>query len=475
MWFGVQIIAVAASLALVLRALAEARRATGGRDASLTFLAGALWLRAVAALFHEITYDPIFGGLSLNALLSIATVFAGLLLLDLRILLAHRLLPALALLAAIGASAALNGAVGGFATQLFKWGYFIVVAAHAWRALVRHGEARTLPVLLAALALPLMAQVASVALGEAKASEADGSTSFIGGFNHESTFSMLLLALLVLAAHLPALSRGPWRYRTLLVALIAVGIVLANYRTTLLAAAPILAAFAVRRAAEGWSERSRGAVFGVAVILAALGAVFVSALFEERFADLFSGSEAMALLSQAPEAFTYAQQDLFSARIYLWSSYLTQWSGGDLSVWLIGFGPEAWVGAIAKYAHNSFISQLYEGGIVGLSLLILVFAANLALALRALARGVGIETFAAQVGFLLLNLATMPLWQVEGMICFALLSALTWSRAGIARPARPAYASAAPAAPEAPDEASAGLVIPFTPQRTPLAWKRAEP
>lgn len=434
MWGAAQILIVALSGMIVLRILAGTRRETGFLDTSLVFVVVAIWLRCVAALFHSTTYGSVLGGMSINALLSMVTVFVGFFLIQPRLLLAIVFLPFWMLIATILVSALVNGEFGGFVTQFFKWCYFVVIAAHTWRALSTLGQELVVPALLSALSLPLVAQIFSIVLGNVKAAESDGSRSFIGGFNHESTLSMLLLAALVLTAHLSRPRQGALSIRTPLAALAAIGIVLANYRTSLLAGAPVLVATFIERAAAPWQTRSQGVVVLIVVCILGAVAVFAADLLQERFVDLLSGSEVMRLTFSAPENFTTVQQDLFSARAYLWSQYLSQWYEGDFSVWLLGYGPEAWRGEITKYAHNTFIGQLYDGGLLGTLALIVMFSVNILIAVRiAIVHG-SVVTVSAQLGFLTLNFATMPLWQVEGLIAFALLSALTWSR-GLEQPA----------------------------------------
>jgi hypothetical protein len=96
---------------------------------------------------------------------------------------------------------------------------------------------------------------------------------------------------------------------------------------------------------------------------------------------------------------------------------------------VLGFGPEAWDGTQRLYAHNTFVSYLYEFGVVGLVFLLLFFATQTAIAAQAVPLALAARLVAAFGGFIIANLATMPLWLIEGLILLALLCALSWSSA----------------------------------------------
>ncbi len=87
------------------------------------------------------------------------------------------------------------------------------------------------------------------------------------------------------------------------------------------------------------------------------------------------------------------------------------------------------------YAHNTYVSYLYEFGAVGLLLLIFFLVGNLLLVFKAPDVDIMLRLAAAQTGFIILNLTTMPLWSTEGMTIYALLLAPCWALQ-LARPAR---------------------------------------
>ena len=95
--------------------------------------------------------------------------------------------------------------------------------------------------------------------------------------------------------------------------------------------------------------------------------VGVGTLARERFADLGTTLDKGASLIKPAEHFTTEDKRLFSGRIYLWSQYIEAFLDGDIVNILVGFGPDAWVGRFTTYAHNTFISYLYEFGLFGLA------------------------------------------------------------------------------------------------------------
>jgi hypothetical protein len=71
------------------------------------------------------------------------------------------------------------------------------------------------------------------------------------------------------------------------------------------------------------------------------------------------------------------------------------------------------------------ISYLYEFGLFGASLIVLVWLAMLARAHRIRDAWMRGQLMCAHVGFIVLNFATMPHWQLEGLILYGLLCGYT--------------------------------------------------
>jgi hypothetical protein len=337
------------------------------------------------------------------------------------------------LLGVIVFSGLLNGAYAGTIETLLKWGYFFIVALCLYDCIQRDGDARILGPLLWAFGPVLLLQAVSIALGAGKGSEADGTISFVGGFSHEAALSTVLVTCFAVAGLAPRLN--PWVRVGLLTACV-LGIFAANYRTALIALAPLAAGYLTFGAARSFKSRQRMLVAGAALV----GAVGVVALgawaLQERMADLVdvSGNDT---LFKAPGDFNQSERALLSGRIYIWSSYLHAYSAGDDMRLLFGFGPDAWIGVFETYAHNTIISYLYEFGLFGASLIVTVWIAMLArtrLITDPWLRG---QVVFAHLGFIILNFATMPFWQLEGLIFYGLLSGYTLALTNRVRAALP--------------------------------------
>ena len=97
---------------------------------------------------------------------------------------------------------------------------------------------------------------------------------------------------------------------------------------------------------------------------------------------------------------------------------------GSLLNLAFGFGPDSWENVFTQYAHNTFVSSLYEIGAVGLASIIVLFVSNFTFAFGSVPEH-RLPVVSAHLGFLILNMATMPLWLIEGNILLALTLAYT--------------------------------------------------
>jgi O-antigen ligase len=411
-------------------------RLVGSRSGRFVVLA--CWFRLMLSAFPKLTFPPLAMGLSINAVGSIAIFVLGLALLDRRLLLSKGIMPVYLLILVILLSTVINALpLEGFET-LVKFGYFTVLALHTFQAL-RDGDHRrfTLALILSFSPLVLF-QLLSIILGVHKAGEVDGSASYIGGYNHEGHFAMGLMGLFVVAC----LAVRPPRFLRLAAILAALlGIYLANYRTAVLGALPLLALLLATYVAAFFAARLRPAVIAVA------GAVMVFAtaapvLSLERFADLRMVLSGQATLIKPPETFGLADRRLLTGRPYVWSQYYYGWAENPPVQKLVGRGPNSWQDRFKLYAHNSFVDFLYEYGIFGVIALCLLLGSGLLMAARAASNQRAV-LLAAHVSFLLLNMATMPMWQIEGLILYALLWGFTLYGVRLKRAAskRPAVVS----------------------------------
>ena len=142
---------------------------------------------------------------------------------------------------------------------------------------------------------------------------------------------------------------------------------------------------------------------------------------QDRFADVFVFLGSLDELMKAPMYYSEAEKDIFSARVYIWSQYIYTYWQGDWIHQLVGWGPESWSGRFPKYAHNTYVSFLFEYGAFGLLCFLLAVTGFLKQSLRIKNRRYSLMLFSSMVGFLIMCFATMPLWNIEGLILYAIL------------------------------------------------------
>lgn len=395
------------------------------REPTARFVMIAIWLRTMLSAYHGITYQPALGGLSINALASAAVFAVGLWIARPRGWRLKALVPVYGLIAMLAISGALNRELVNTANAAVKWGYFLVILLCAYQAVRRMGHAAFAGALLAAFAPPVVLQWISVALDVSKRADASGARSYIGGYEHEAAFSVILVGALWVTAFA---TRVPSALRHLIAGVLIFGLYLAVYRTTILAAAPLAAAYVTAHMAAAFRRSDRAAVASAASLVAIGGAAFLVFLMREQLVDftaVFGGVDWL----RPPEHFTEAERGLFSARLYLWSQYLDAWQAGGLQALLFGFGPESWQGRFSTYAHNTLVSALYETGLFGAAATLALWGFMAAQALRAPDPMVRLLLLSGHLAFFLINLATMGFWLIEGLILYALICAFTLAHA----------------------------------------------
>jgi hypothetical protein len=391
------------------------------RDPYVTFILLAVWFRYSIATLHQYTYPPLVAGLSLIALTSIGVTVIGLSVIGARDLLLRRLIPIYGIIFVVIASAAANQAWVGAINASFKWLYVIVFAVSTYRALQRHGSDRVFRALAIVFAGPIVLQWLSVPWGLKTINE-DGSSSFIGGYQHQQALSIILLTFLYVTCFTPRLGALASYAR---LAIVAVGLSLANYRTALLSAALPAASLAISKLVRKFAPGQTTVVFAFLSVVAVFAFIGIAFVAQERFADLGTMVDKGASLIQPPQDFTGAEKRLFSGRVYLWSLYVDAYLNGDIINRLIGFGPETWVGRFPLYAHNTYVSYLYEYGVFGVAAFVWLLLSNLFIAVGARGEERLMLVF-CHIGFIILNMATMAVWTLEGSMLYALLLGQTW-------------------------------------------------
>lgn len=404
-------------LLLLVRAVFKTPHASG------RLLLVIIWLRYVMQAYHEITFLTV-GGVSINALGSLGVCCVGGLVL-LREFGALARFPVILTLAIVVIVSGLsNGLLQPTIEALLKWGYFLIVLLAVQDCIRRDGDARILGLLLWAFAPPLVFQALSVGFGIGKAGESDGSVSFIGGYNHEAAFSIVLVTCFAVASLAPRFNTA-WRL-FILVACIA-GIYAANYRTSFIALAPIAIGYFVFGAVQSIPRRWRLTISLMGLVAMVGGLIAANVLLSERLRDIsLVASEADSLI-RPPEDFSVADQKVLSGRLYIWNRYIDGYAAGSDRERLIGYGPDAWVDVFGVYAHNTIVSYLYEFGLVGAILIVVVWLGMLIRTMRIPDWPIRGQLVCAHLGFILLNMATMPFWQIEGLIFYGILCGYTVS------------------------------------------------
>jgi hypothetical protein len=400
---------------LLVRAMMKTPHASGRL---LLFI---VWLRYVMQAYHELTYVSI-GGISINAMASLGVCAAGGLLLWKQLQEVARFPLILCLIGVVAVSGLMNGAAEPMVETILKWGYFFVVTLAVMDCIRRDGDIRIFGLLLWAFVPPLVYQALSIVLGVSRAAESDGSVSYIGGYNHEAAFSIVLVTCFAVASLAPRLN--PAVRLGVLTACLA-GILAANYRTSFIAIAPIAFGYFVFGAARAFSPGRRMVVSLIGLLVVAGGLIAANVVLSERMSDFTQIADQTGDLIRPPEEFTTAEQKLLSGRLYLWNRYLEEYRGGTDAQWLFGHGPDAWVDRFHLYAHNTVISYLYEFGLAGALLIVSIWLAMLWRALQIKDWALRGQLFCVHLGFVLLNMATMPFWQIEGLIFYGLLCGYT--------------------------------------------------
>jgi hypothetical protein len=381
------------------------------------FVIAAIFLRYIMSAFHQLTFKQAVPGLSWNAIGSILVVLIGLYLMRPRDLLFKSLLPVYAIIVVTVLSAAANHDAIAAINSVVKHLYFIVIMIATYRALKENGGARFFTPLLWSFAPLPFFQLLSVILGKAKASELDGSVSYIGGYNHEAAFSIALATFFVVmcfAVNLPKL------LKPIMLAVLVVAIGLANYRTTLLALFPFAGIVLMSGAITIFVPRQRAFVGLLLITITVVFAAQLTGSSPERFRDLMIFFDDPSRFIKPPAEFSFDDRRLLSGRAYIWSGYLFMWMDGSLLIHLLGFGPDSWPDYFKVYPHNTIVAYLFELGLVGVFLLLSFWLAMLRLAFKT-PGWLGLTLVFAHLAFIFMNLATMAMWQIEGVIFYAIL------------------------------------------------------
>ncbi len=393
----------------------------------LVFVVLAVFFRFLLSAFHPVTFPPVVGPFSINALYSLLVIAVGFLVIDRRLLRLQFLMPVYFLILLTLVSAVYNHSVKDSIQSLLKWLFFIVIALAVYESVLKVGRGIVLEKLCLSFSIPLVLQLLSVVLGHTKDTENDGSVSYVGGYSHEAVFSVMMISGLLIAAlrqfsyPLPRSRRWGW-----LPLLFAVCVALTNYRTNILSMLlPFGGYLFFRFVYRGLPVIKVVSLMAMVSVLVLLPLVDLEGVVG-RFAEIGTVLDSSAELVKSPLYYTEWEQDYFSARVYIWSQYIDAYLQGNTVQHLLGLGADTWSQYFEKYAHNTFVSYLYELGVFGCLGIAYFFLRSLIRCLASDMTVYAVLLALSLVGFLIMNLGTMPLWQIEGMILFAVLNALVW-------------------------------------------------
>jgi hypothetical protein len=391
----------------------------------IAFVVFALWLRFFLSAFHYITFPSLIAGFSINAVGSIFVVFFGVVILPSFSFRLRQYIVFYVFFIAIIISGCVNSEYKGLINVLVKWGYFFVISAALFLALRLQSSKIVFKTLLIPFLLPVVLQIFSILLGEVKATEIDGSASYIGGYNHEAAFSMNIVGFILV---LGWLEKNTIKFHSILFFGAVSLLILVNYRTSMLAILPVVLIFILTMLTERLELKHKMPVlFFVSIPLVFIVLVITSS-FAERFSDISLVLNNLDGLVKAPVYFTQDEMRIFSSRLYLWSQYLSVFFDSDTLHQVFGFGPESWSGLFSHYAHNAYVSYIFEYGYFGITAFLSVNIYLLRQALNNQCKKLGQKLFFSVLGLMVMNLSTMPLWNIEGLICYALISGAVFAK-----------------------------------------------
>jgi|GEM_PF-2272970 len=393
---------------------------------ALIFIFVLIYFRFVLASYHETTFPKVVGPFSINALYSIMMIGLALFFINLKIFSYRSFTVFKVLIFLMLISAVINHTLGQSIPSIIKWLLALEVMTLFLYAFIQDGPEKTTKATVIAFIYPVAMQLISILTGTVKANESDGSASYIGGFFHEAVFSVILFTGMVVGImwlrHLKINFKQVAIFYMIFFLFL---LVMVNYRTTLISSLPILAFFAYEHYWKG--NIAKKVLFMVLALIAFSGLMLVNTdKMVERFSDIPTALEKSSELMVAPQYYTREQRRLFSGRIYLWNRYITRTNQGTAVQTIIGHGMDSWREHFLLYAHNTFVSFYYELGYLGLVILIYIFALMFRMIFSIREKKVRTLLMGMTFSFMVLNLGTMPLWQIEGIFLFSFIFSIVY-------------------------------------------------
>jgi len=418
MWSLLILVTSLSVLYLIIRSFKE------HRNGLLLYLVTIIFLRFFLSAFHEITFNPVLAGLSINGLFTILIVFISILIIPTYLWTLKVLIPIYFFLIFLIVSSVVNREIISGVSTIFKWLYLCIISLLVYETTKKNGIKSVLEAILKAYYLPIFMLILSVVFGKFKASELDGTVNYIGGYNHEAVFSVMVITFMaIIYFH----DKNSLKYQSILITFSFVCLYIINYRTALVTIVPLLYMYYSGYFIKFVPLLVRPFTFLCMVILSILFFATSLPFFGERFIDIYTVITSIDELFTSDIYYTRDQQRLFSGRVYFWSQYLSVYVDAPLKQILFGFGPDSWKHYFRLYAHNTYVSYLFEFGIFGLTAFLLFFTSIVSKVISWKNSQIKHKILTVYIVFFILNMATMPIWQIEGLILLGILCGVTWA------------------------------------------------
>jgi hypothetical protein len=232
--------------------------------------------------------------------------------------------------------------------------------------------------------------------------------------------------------------RLPVMIKVVLITIGIMGIFMANYRTTVLAVIPVLLSYVALGTINRFVPSQRALMTILTIPVTALFMLIASEHLAERFADFGEVLSRGAHLIKPPNQWSQLDIKLLSGRLFIWARYIDGWAHGTDFQLLFGLGPNSWNLVFDLYAHNTLVSYLYEIGVFGVAAVLAIWTTFIVMTLKIPDPALRRSLLFAQAGFLILNMATMPHWLIEGDMLFGLLQGYVVYQVELARRQRAA-------------------------------------
>jgi hypothetical protein len=431
---GWQLVIVAVFAATLVLVLLEQRHL---RDLPTLFLALAIWGRFFVAFMHEYSLQPIVAGLSGIALYTFLVMCIGLTIIPPRYLFYRHLFPYYALFLCVVLSGFVNAEWAGIVADLSRWAFFVVIALLALRAFQTVGIPKVVRLLLIVFLPPLILQMLGAVVG-IKSYGPDGAPTYIGGYFIDSSFWKILFGLICVSA----LLRTRYDVVPMLAAIVSLfGIFLTNHRTALMGTLPVIGMMGI----SVLGHLKAPALRVVLVLAMGVGVLAATPFAFDAVSERYRAIGEFALnLDKAfadPMTLSESERRLGSGRIGDWSTLLYAWRDGDAVTHLLGFGPET----VPVQPHNEYVGFLFQFGVIGLALFVVILAWQVVLTFQVKDRILGLRLLACTIGFIVVCFTTNQVWAIEGLLTLAIINAVTWAalpeNAAVRTPERAAAAA----------------------------------